>query len=242
MTIPLGEVPTPDVVTRLAAGRPVTPVWNNEVGGLTFQLGRGAGREFVKVSPPHPEIDLHREAVKLRWAAPYLTVPQVLGVGWDGPVEWLHTAGLAGRSAADPRWIARPREAVRAVATGLRAMHDGLPVEHCPFTWSVPSRLADLPEAARDGLTDPPPVDRLVVCHGDACAPNTLIGDDGTWCGHVDFGELGIADRWADLAVATLSLSWNYTGDWEDEFFAAYGVAPDPVRIDYYRRLWNAMD
>jgi kanamycin kinase len=82
-----------------------------------------------------------------------------------------------------------------------------------------------------------------VVCHGDACAPNTLVDDDGRSCGHVDFGQLGVADRWADLAVATLSLGWNYPGrDWEAEFFNAYGVQPDPARIDYYRRLWQAFD
>jgi kanamycin kinase len=25
-------------------------------------------------------------------------------------------------------------------------------------------------------------------------------------------------------------------------FFAAYGIEPDPTRIDYYRRLWQAED
>ncbi|PQM49656.1 Aminoglycoside 3'-phosphotransferase [Mycobacterium talmoniae] len=81
-----------------------------------------------------------------------------------------------------------------------------------------------------------------MVCHGDACAPNTLLDEDGRCCGHVDLGELGVADRWADLAVATLSLGWNYPGQWQDDFFTAYGVEPDPVRIGYYRRLWNAGD
>lgn len=51
-----------------------------------------------------------------------------------------------------------------------------------------------------------------------------------------------MADRWADLAVATLSLGWNYPGRWEEVFFAAYGVAPDAERIDYYRRLRTAED
>lgn len=227
MSIPVDEVPIPAVVRRIGAGRPVSAVWNNEIGGLTFQIGDGADREFVKVAPPHPEADLHREVAKLRWASSYLRVPTVLGVGHDGALEWLHTAGLPGRSAVDPRWIAQPRAAVRAIAAGLRAMHDALPVDECP--WGAPP-----------WVTDELPADRLVVCHGDACSPNTLIADDGEWCGHVDFGDLGIADRWADLAVAAWSIGHNYIGDWRTEFFDTYGVSPDEERLDHYLRLWNA--
>ena len=242
MSIPVDAVPLPDIVLHIAAGRSVTPAWANEIGGLTFQVGDGAGREFVKVAPPHPEADLHCEAAKLRWAARYLTVPHVLGVGRDGALAWLHTSGLSGRSAVDPHWMAHPRPAVRAIATGLRAMHDRLPVDSCPYTWSVPSRLSCLSESASRGLPEPPPVDKLVVCHGDACAPNTLIDDDGQWCGHVDFGDLGIADRWADLAVAEWSLGFNYGGQWRTDFFGAYGIEPDKERLAYYLALWNAGD
>jgi kanamycin kinase len=150
---------------------------------------------------------------------------------------------VAGLSAVHPRWLASPDTAVRAIGAGLRALHERLPVGSCPFDWSATRRLATLPPAARSGLGEPPPVDRLVVCHGDPCAPNTLIGDDGRCCGHVDLGTLGVADRWADLAVATLSIGWNYPDrSLEAEFFAAYGVRPDPGRIDYYRQLWNAED
>jgi aminoglycoside phosphotransferase len=60
-----------------------------------------------------------------------------------------------------------------------------------------------------------PPADKLVVCHGDACAPNTLITDDKRWSGHVDLGDLGAADRWADLAIAAWSTGWNYGPGWE---------------------------
>jgi kanamycin kinase len=33
---------------RLARGRPTTPVWRNEPGGLTFRLGDGDGAQYVK--------------------------------------------------------------------------------------------------------------------------------------------------------------------------------------------------
>jgi kanamycin kinase len=88
-------------------------------------------------------------------------------------------------------------------------------------------------------VAQPPPVDRLVVCHGDACAPNTLIGDDGSFVGHVDLGSLGVADRWADLAVATWSTTWNYGPGWEEPLLDAYGVNADIERIGYYRLLWE---
>ena len=89
-------------------------------------------------------------------------------------------------------------------------------------------------------LADPPPIDRLVVCHGDPCAPNTLIDEAGDCCGHVDLGALGLADRWADLAVATDNLGWNYGPGLEPVLLAAYGIEPNPERTFYYRLLWAA--
>jgi aminoglycoside phosphotransferase len=86
-----------------------------------------------------------------------------------------------------------------------------------------PRTIAD---EAQSVLSDPPPVDRLVVCHGDACAPNTLIGDGGRWSGHVDLGSLGVADRWADIAVATWSAELNYGPGWERTLLDAYGISP----------------
>lgn len=84
-----------------------------------------------------------------------------------------------------------------------------------------------------------PPVDQLVVAHGDACAPNTLIHADGSFAAHVDLGELGVADRWADLAIAAWSTEWNYGPGFTHLVYEGYGVRPDPERIAYYRLLWD---
>lgn len=255
MSYPSSPPPVPPVVNRFAAGRPVRAVWVNDEGGVTYRLhSRGhLATEFVKVARSPHFTDFGDEARRLRWAASYVTVPRVLGAGLerssessDGDWAWLRTQALPGLSAVHPRWLAAPEVAVRAIGSGLRTLHDRLPVESCPFGWSVTSRLGGLSPSARLRLGCAPPVDRLVVCHGDACAPNTLIDDDGRCSGHVDFGDLGVADRWADLAVATLSLGWNYPGrNWEAEFYDAYGLEvrePDRPRVDYYRRLWQAPD
>ncbi|KAA1250235.1 phosphotransferase [Mycobacterium simiae] len=241
MSFPTPAPAAPAVVHRFADGRSVHPIWINELGGITFRVGPGA--EFIKVAAAGT-VDFADEARRLHWAAQYTPVPPVLGFGVDENWAWLRTGGLAGVSAVHPRWLATPNVAVRAIGVGLRTLHDRFPVASCPFDWSAARRLAPLPPGRRAELGEPPPIDRLVVCHGDACSPNTLIAEDGRCCGHVDLGALGIADRWADLAVATLSLSWNYPdyAGSDAEFFAAYGVEPDPQRLDYYRRLWQAED
>ncbi|UGQ11547.1 aminoglycoside 3'-phosphotransferase [Yinghuangia sp. ASG 101] len=262
---PAGHVEPPRVVTEFAAGRPVRAVWRNELGGLTFQVGSGDTRHFVKWTPPESGIDLSAETERLRWAVGFTAVPRVLGEGVDATGSWMITHGLPGRMAVDDHWKRAPGTAVRAIGAGLRAFHDALPVADCPFDWSVGKRLeaarsraaaghtgpADWHEDLRhfgtvehalDVLADIPPVDRLVVCHGDACAPNTLVGSDGRWTGHVDLGTLGVADRWADLAVATWSTRWNYGPGWEEPLLDAYGVEPDRDRIMYYRLLWDLSD
>jgi kanamycin kinase len=240
VSIPAEDVVVPPRVRGLAGGTRIVPVWRNDYGGVTFRTDDG---RYIKHGPRNAESSFAGEAERLDWAVTRVAVPRVLEVGGDDTHEWLVTTALPGLSAVDPRWDADPATAVRAVGEGLRALHDALPVADCPFDWSVAARIANA--AGRgirvpDALREPPPVDRLVVCHGDACCPNTLIGDDGRWVAHVDLGTLGVADRWADIAVASMSTAWNYGEGWEDALIEAYGVAPDRERLSYYRDLWNA--
>ena len=250
---PPADVPVPSAVAVVAGHDRVRPVWRNESGGLTFELTGPAGRRFVKWAPVGSGLDLAAEVPRLRWAAAFTAVPRVLDTGTDETGTWLLTAGLPGDSAVAARWLAEPRTAATAIGYGLRALHERLPVADCPFSWGAEERVAAVRAASEQDpaqwhrdhpgalarLADLPPVDRLVVCHGDACAPNTLLHDDGTFSGHVDLGALGVGDRWADLAVATLSLDWNYGPGWQPTLLQAYGVEPDPVRIEYYRLLWD---
>ncbi|MDP9868419.1 MULTISPECIES: aminoglycoside 3'-phosphotransferase [Streptosporangium] len=260
--IPTGPVAVPDVIAALAGGDTITPVWRNELGGLTFRLGNGhdSTRYAKWVAAGTPEIDLPGEAERLAWAQQWVNVPRVIEHGADADGAWLVTAALPGLSAVDPRWIADPATAAAAIGRGLRLLHDALPVERCPFEWSVARRLARADERIADGkgpadwfpehrhlelaqararIGEPPSIDRLVVCHGDACVPNTLLHDDGTFAAHVDLGSLGVADRWADLAVAAWSMEWNYGPGYDGVMYDAYGITPDPERIAYYRLLWD---
>ncbi len=258
--VPAGtRVPT--AVARLADGRTTKVVWANEVGGLTFEVGCGEERFFVKWAPLERAWELQAEAPRLRWAGAFTPVPAVIDEGGDDSGAWLVTTPLPGDNAVSPRWKGDPAAAVRAIGEGLRALHDALPVTPCPFSWSADARVADARRRGSGGQLEPsdwhpihrhlsvedalalageiPSTDVLVVCHGDACAPNTLLTDDGRWSGHVDLGSLGVADRWADLAVATWSTEWNYGVGWEEMLLDAYGVDADPDRMAYYRLLWD---
>jgi kanamycin kinase len=254
------DVAVPSVVLDLADGRDVRAVWLNQLGGLTFELGTGANRCFAKWAPTSSGLDLAGEVARMAWAKQFSLVPEILTAGEDLAGAWLATVPLPGESAVAERWKQEPAIAVAAVGAGLRYLHEHAPTGTCPFSWSAHDRLIAAQQRAAEGLTDPadwhavhqhftvqdalailenpPPVDQLVVCHGDACAPNTII-DAGTWSGHVDVGSLGIADRWADLAIATWSTEWNYGPGWERTLLDAYGVDVDAERTAYYRLLWD---
>ncbi|WP_091741142.1 aminoglycoside 3'-phosphotransferase [Phenylobacterium immobile] len=256
---PPADVAVPAAVRRLAGDRALRPVWLNGQGGLTFEV-LGEPSSFVKFVPANSGGSLATEAAKLAWANPHAPSPRVLAFGHDETGEWLETAAMAGLNAVDERWRQDLAPVIAAVGRGLRALHDALPVADCPYSWMAEARREAVRHRAAAGLIIPadwrpelrhlsldealaiiediPPIDRLVVCHGDACAPNTLIGATGGWVGHVDFGALGLADRWADVAICAWSLDWNFGPGWDAAFYAAYGVDPDPDRIAYYRLLW----
>jgi kanamycin kinase len=166
---------------------------------------------FLKTASSRRFPRLLDEAARMRWAQAHLPVPTVLDSGTDQSVDWLVTAALAGRDATDERLRADPGELVALLAKELRRFH-AAPVAACPFD--------------------------LVVCHGDYCLPNVLVAD-GRASGFVDLGELGVADRWWDLAVGSWSITWNLGPGWEESFLHAYGVSRDEGRIAFFRLLYD---
>lgn len=226
----LGNDAIPNVVVDLARGRPTDLVWRNELGGLTFRIGD----RYVKWNPRRSGIDLERERVRLEWMTNKHPAPRVVAYGSDDEVQWLITKAIPGECAFGDEWRARRPEAIKAIAKGLRAIH-AIPADDFPDTWVDEVWVGRTPKT----LGARPPISDPVLVHGDACAPNTLISSAGEWMGNVDFGDLSVGDRWADLAIASLSLDWNFGDGHQEELFNAYGIGPDAERIRYYRALWH---
>lgn len=237
------DLVVPAAITRVAGGRDIEAIWANGIGGLTVRFRSGSSWIYAKWNPHGNGIDLEDEITRIEWAGGYTRVPEVLDAGSDDDGRWFLSGGIEGTNPVTERWRADPGTAVAAIGRGLRQLHDSLPVPDCPFSWEAEHRvdatcrLEATPQDVRDALRRIPPVHERVVCHGDACAPNTVLDDTGHVSGHVDLGSLGTGDRWADLAVATWSTEWNYGPGWESHLLEAYGIGADPVRIPYYRLL-----
>lgn len=254
------NVVIPVQVLVLARGYPVRVVWCNGVGGVTCEYGQGDARRFVKWVPADG-VDLADKAARLEWAGQYVRVPMVVDVGSDSDGSWMVTLPVPDNNAVTKRWVADPATATRAIGEGLRALHDGLPVASCPFSWSAAGRVAEAQRRAESGqidrrewdemhapvdlpaalaiVRDIPDVDELVVCHGDTCAPNTLIDDSGRWSGHVDFGGMGVADRLGGPRHRHLQHDVELRAGVGATGPRCYAIEPDPRRSDYYRLLWD---
>ncbi|OZI59066.1 aminoglycoside 3'-phosphotransferase [Bordetella genomosp. 4] len=235
--LPAGGVTIPGKVLDLAGTDAIEVVWRNELGGLTFRCQGERGARYIKWQPSGglspvewADVNLVVEAEKLRWAGQFVAVPHVVDYGEVDGGAWLITEAIDAIPAVDSQWRDKAEVAVRAIATGLRRFHDALPVHSCPYrgTWC----------GAIEGMPEP---DLLVVCHGDPCVPNSLLNSEGGFAAHVDLSRLGVADRWADLAIATYSISWevNFGRSYDELFFSTYGIEPDMTRIQFYRELWD---
>ena len=221
----------PQIARALAGGSEPELVWRNELDGLTFRIGD----RYLKWNPRSTGIDLDRERVRLGWISARHPAPRVVDYGSDGDAQWLLTEGVPGGPAVGDEWRAR-RDGGHPGDRGRAASHP----RHS--NRRLPGRMdrAGLGRAAAalawqatiHRRASRRPRRRVRPKHADLEA-------DGVWTGNVDFGDLAIGDRWADLAVASMSLDWNFGEGHQREFFDAYGIAPDKARIGYYRSLWH---
>jgi kanamycin kinase len=207
-----------------------------------------------------PSLEMERD--RTVWLEGKQPVPRVIDHGKNDEMEWLVTEALGGIDATDDGLRANPATLVPIFALGLRAFHE-TPSDGCAFDFrndvaiehvrrrvagdGVPIEVEGMHSQhqhlgvegalARVEATRPPTED-VVVCHGDYCFPNVMISG-GRAVGYLDLGEVGLADRWWDIAIGAWSVTWNVDPKWEPLFYEAYGVEPDPERIAYYRLLYD---
>ncbi|GAA4906991.1 aminoglycoside 3'-phosphotransferase [Tessaracoccus lubricantis] len=222
--VPPPGTPVPFAITKWAAvnkRRVDALVWQGRHGSITARLVADDVKPLYAKWSPH---DLEPEAERLSWLSSRFPSPRMadyeeLDDGW-----LIVTVGLPGRSAVE--WPERPELAAHGLAEALAQLHS---LDATDTLFDEPAWVGD----QRD-------VHDLSIVHGAATVPNVLVSDDGGFVGMVGVGQLGVADRWADLAVASRSLEHHFGPGAADEFWAAYGEAPDPERIRRYRDAYLA--
>jgi streptomycin 3"-kinase len=227
---------------------------------------RGDGSAYAKVAPAHGIDALRDERDRIAWLA-RTGIPGAEVLDWlefgDGRA-CLMTSAVRGVAAVDLPPNARLK-AVEQLAGMLRRLHD-LDVADCPFVRPLGSVFGQAEDVVRRGAVNPQflsdewrrerPEDLLarleaelpyareraagdlVVCHGDACLPNFLFDPESLEItGLIDLSRLGVADRYADLALTTVQL----VDEWDLDpagFLTAYGLPdPDRRRLDFYLLL-----
>ncbi|MEV4440777.1 APH(3'') family aminoglycoside O-phosphotransferase [Streptomyces sp. NPDC049577] len=225
---------------------------------------------YAKCVPPTAAAELEAERDRIAWLGDHgVPAPRVLDWQSTDVGACLVTSAVAGVP-ADQVAAADLRLAWEPIADAVRRLH-AVPVAHCPFRRDLDSMLAMARDVVARGAVNPeflpdeqqhtPPAELLarlvpqvarrraqetadtVVCHGDLCLPNIIL-DPRTLdvAGFIDLGRLGLADRYADLAL----LLANARETWPDEeqariadtaFAARYDIALDHDRLRFYLGL-----
>lgn len=194
---------------------------------------------------------VRREGAVMAWLQGKLRVPQVIECGEAGDSEYLIMTELNGQHI--DRLMDSPEDYVTQLARAIRAVQ-GVDIQNCPFVSNLDTRLRELSYLLENGLadTDPAhwqqstafsspqalyrwlvenrPAEDPVFSHGDISA-NFFI-ENGEPCFY-DLARMGVADRWADIALALRDIR-EVCPALEPLFFEKLGLAPDPQKIDYY--------
>ncbi|GAB3824441.1 aminoglycoside 3'-phosphotransferase [Kribbella italica] len=235
------------------------PVGEGESDTDVFR--RADGTAYAKVAPRHGIDELRAERDRVNWLAT-TGIPGARLLDWiesdDGVC--LVTSAVPGVAAADLP-PAQRQGALSALGAAFRALHE---LPGCPFTRPLTEVVDQAADVVRRGAVNPdflndewrkerpetllervrteqPYAEKaadLVVCHGDACLPNVFLDPETLEVtGFIDLGRLGLADRYADLALIKAQLfdEWDTS---VDEFLRGYGLEePDQRRLDFYLLL-----
>ena len=203
----------------------------------------------------------------MRWLENKLPVPRVLCYEYDAERQYLLMSRMPGKMACDAYYLERPEELAARLAEAIRMLWS-IDVSDCPRSrdlevelrearFRVENHLVDMdgvepttfgaggfkdPEHLLDWLEHNRPDYEPVLSHGDLCLPNIFI-DNGKISGFIDLGDMGIGDKWRDIALCYRSLRWNAEGVYggnvypdtrAETLFEALGIVPDLEKIRYY--------
>lgn len=221
----------------------------------------------LKVEPLHPTTLPGIEA--MAWLSQRLPVPKILCHQVSDGNSYLLMSRMDGMMACDDAYLAQPEILVPALAEGMKRLWD-TPFTGCPRVrtldklleeakYNVEHSLVDMdnvqPETfSENGFRDPAHLLRWlqdnritsdpVLAHGDYCLPNIFL-KDGKFYGFIDIGDMGIGEKWRDIALCWRSLRDNWKGCYggnhytfdPNTLFDDLSIEPDWEKMRYHLLL-----
>ncbi|MFG2532116.1 APH(3'') family aminoglycoside O-phosphotransferase [Streptomyces sp. NPDC048516] len=244
------------------------PVTAGESGAVVFRSADAA--RYAKCVPTADAAGLKAERDRVVWLGDQgVPGPRVLDWRSGNAGACLVTSAVPGVP-ADQVSAADLRVAWERIADAVRRLHE-VPVGECPFRRSLDDMVAVARDVVTREAVNPEflPVEQqhtpaaellarlvaqvarrreqetadVVICHGDLCLPNIIL-DPQTLnvSGFIDLGRLGLADRYADLALLLANARETWPSGEQaraaDVAFAErYGIALDHDRLRFYLHL-----
>ena len=198
-----------------------------------------------------------REYQALKWLEGRLPAPKLLGYESNDKKSYILMTKVKGKMLCDPSILSNRRRLLKSAVAALRTLWC-VDLTNCPFSQGLDLDLKEAKSKHRfkpnsrgqvllTWLEENRPVTKaedLVLSHGDLCLPNILVSCHGIE-GLLDFGRIGVADKWRDIVVCLRSLKNNLEGCGpavygpfdEKEFYEILGIEPDLEKIKYYTLL-----
>lgn len=221
----------------------------------------------LKIEPLHPRTLSGIET--MQWLSRKLPVPEVLCHEVLEDRSYLLMTRMSGEMACTPAFLEQPEQLVRALAEGMRLLW-ATETAGCPrmrtldhlleeTQYNVDHGLVDMdnvePETfSEGGFRDPAHLlqwlrdNRIpsepVLAHGDYCLPNIFL-QDGQFHGFIDIGDIGVGEKWRDIALCYRSLRDNLRGRYGGKqynfdplwLFDVLQIQPDWEKIRYHLLL-----
>ena len=211
--------------------------------------------------------EIRNEYCIMKWLERSGKVPHILAYEQQEQQSYLLMSKMQGKMSCDKQYMTRPEVLFQMITEGLQWLWS-VDISDCPCNntlvhklkqaeFQVKHGLVDMentepetfsengfenPKALLQWLYENQPKEELVLSHGDYCLPNIFAKEDA-FCGFVDVGRMGIADKWQDIALCYRSLAHNFSGKYdgisygtfnEELFFQMLGIEPNWEKIRYY--------
>jgi len=206
----------------------------------------------------------------LAWLGKRLPVPRILHHEVMEGNSCLLMSRIPGKMSCDEEFLEQPDALVTELAKGLKLLWSIDPTG-CPYRFTLDEMLEEAAFRVENGLVDldnvepdtfgeggfqdpealvhwlqenrPPSVP--VLAHGDYCLPNVFL-ENGKLSGFIDVGDMGLGEKWRDIALCWRSLKHNFDGSYggkiylgfdPDILFEKLGIQPDWQQLRYHLLL-----